>query len=171
MAAERATRAAGNLLAEAHKRGVLPERLVVAPYLQQEQHLRRVPLADLTLDTLPYNAHTTASDSLWAGVPLVTCTGNTFAGRVASSLLRAVGTPELITTTLSEYEALVVELATNRAALQGLRDRLVSQLHSEPLFDSERFTRHFEAGLMQAWSRHLAGLDADHIVVDRANGH
>jgi predicted O-linked N-acetylglucosamine transferase (SPINDLY family) len=159
-----------NLLAEAGKRGVAAERLVFAPYLEQAQHLRRMQLADLFLDTLPCNAHTLATDSLWAGVPLVTCTGNTFAGRVATSLLRAVGMPELITSTLAEYEARVVELARDRSALHSLRDKLGAQLHSSPLFDSARFTRHFEAGIARAWARHQAGLGAEHIFVDGASG-
>lgn len=156
-----------NLVAQARRHGVAGERLVFAPFLEQGLHLRRLQLADLFVDTLPYNAHTTGSDALWAGVPLLTCTGITFAGRVATSLLRAVGMPELITSTPAEYEALALRLASDRAALQGLRDKLARQVRQAPLFDSARFTRHFEAGLAAAWARHQAGLGADHIVVSR----
>jgi predicted O-linked N-acetylglucosamine transferase (SPINDLY family) len=135
----------GNLAREAAGRGVAPERLVFAPRLPQAEHLARHRLADLFLDTLPYNAHTTASDALWAGVPVLTCAGNTFAGRVAGSLLPAVGLGELVTTSLEEYEALAQRLAREPQLLGELRVRLAQNRLTSPLFDTARYTRHVEA--------------------------
>jgi protein O-GlcNAc transferase len=113
----------------------------------------RLALADLVLDTLPYNAHTTGSDTLWAGVPLLTCRGSTFPGRVAASLLQAAGLPELITETLVEYEALAVALAKDQARLAGLRLRLAENRASCTLFDTVCFTRHLEAAFSAMLSR------------------
>ena len=110
-----------------------------------DEHLARHRLADLVLDTLPYNAHTTASDALWAGLPVLTRTGETFASRVAASLLRAIGLPELITATESEFEELAVELAHNPQRLQALRQRLQQNRPTAPLFDCASFTRHLES--------------------------
>jgi predicted O-linked N-acetylglucosamine transferase (SPINDLY family) len=118
---------------------------VFAPRLPQAEHLARHRLADLFLDTLPYNAHTTASDALWAGVPVLTCAGNTFAGRVAGSLLPAVGLGELVTTSLEEYEALAQRLAREPQLLGELRVRLAQNRLTSPLFDTARYTRHVEA--------------------------
>jgi protein O-GlcNAc transferase len=134
-----------NLIREAAARCVAPERLIFARRLPLSQHLARHRLADLFLDTLPFNAHTTASDALWAGLPVLTCVGNTFAGRVAGSLLRAVGLEELITTSLEEYEALAVHLARDAELLVLLRARLARNRLSFPLFDTERSTRAVEA--------------------------
>ena len=134
-----------NLRAQAAKRGVDAERLVFAPKLSPEQHLARNQLADLFLDTLPYNAHTTCSDALWAGVPLVTCYGQAFQARVAASLLKAIDLPELVTTRLGDYEALALELATNPALLRATRDKLARNRLTTPLYDSERFRRNIEA--------------------------
>jgi predicted O-linked N-acetylglucosamine transferase (SPINDLY family) len=118
--------------------------------------MARVALADLFLDTLPYNAHTTASDSLWMGVPVVTCMGDAFAGRVAASLLHAVGLPELVTRTLDDYESLALRLATDPAELQAIRGKLAEQRLSCALFDTDRFRRHIEAAyttMWQSWQR------------------
>ncbi len=120
---ERDTAAKANLAREASARGVAPERLVFAPRLPLSEHLARHRLADLFLDTLPYNAHTTASDALWAGLPVLTCAGSTFAGRVAGSLLRAVGLDELITTSLEEYEALALRLVRDTELMGRFRAR------------------------------------------------
>ena len=120
-------KAAANLRLEAEKRGVAPERLIFAPKASVADHLARHRLADLCLDTLPYNAHTTASDALWAGLPVLTCLGETFAGRVAASLLKAIGLDALITRTLAEYEALALRLARDPAYLATLKDTLESQ--------------------------------------------
>jgi predicted O-linked N-acetylglucosamine transferase (SPINDLY family) len=137
--------AAHNLRREAVARGVAAERLIFAPRVLPEAHLARHQLADLFLDTLPYNAHTTASDSLWVGVPLVTCMGRSFQARVAASILNAIGLPELITTDLDDYEKLALALATDPARLRLLREKLAANRRSTPLFDTARFTRNLEA--------------------------
>jgi predicted O-linked N-acetylglucosamine transferase (SPINDLY family) len=143
--------AASNLRREAQARGVEPERLVFAKRAKLAEHLARHRLADLFLDTLPYNAHTTASDALWTGVPVLTRLGSSFAGRVAASLLRAVGLPELIARSVEEYEALALELATDPALLRQFKDRLAANHLTAPLFDTARFTRHIEAAYTRMW--------------------
>jgi predicted O-linked N-acetylglucosamine transferase (SPINDLY family) len=135
---------AANLRAEADKRGVAAERLIFAPKASVADHLARQRLADLCLDTLPYNAHTTASDALWAGLPVLTCRGETFAGRVAASLLKAIGLDELITRSLADYEALALRLARDPAYLAVLKDRLIRNRDTFPLFDTQSATRHIE---------------------------
>jgi predicted O-linked N-acetylglucosamine transferase (SPINDLY family) len=145
------------LRAQAQHRGVAAERLFFAPLVPQEQHLSRVALADLFLDGLPYNAHTTGSDALWAGVPLVTCRGTAFAGRVAASLLAAAGLPELVTQTPAEFEALAVALAQDRERLAALRARLARDRDTCALFDTARFTRHLETAYRIMMARHRDG--------------
>jgi protein O-GlcNAc transferase len=147
-----------NLKQEAASRGIDPERLVFAARLDLPEHLARHRLADLFLDTLPYNAHTTAADALWTGLPIVTCTGTTFAGRVAASLLHAAGLPELVTESLADYEALALRLARDSAALADIKARLMQNRETAPLFDAARFTRHLEAAYMTMHERHLRGL-------------
>jgi protein O-GlcNAc transferase len=137
--------AAGNLRAEATARGVDANRLLFAPKLSQDQHLARHQLADLFLDTLPYNAHTTCSDALWAGLPVVTCYGKAFHGRVAASLLKAIDMPELVTTRAQDYEALALELAQNSALLKATREKLARNRTTGPLYDSDRFRKGIEA--------------------------
>ena len=137
-------KAATNLRLEAGKRGVAPERLIFAPKASVADHLARHRLADLCLDTLPYNAHTTASDALWAGLPVLTCLGETFAGRVAASLLEAIGLDALITQTLAEYEALALRLAGDPAYLAALKDRLIRNRDGSLLFDTQSATHHIE---------------------------
>ncbi len=137
--------ASENLRREAGARGVAPERLIFAPRAPMTAHLARHQLADLFLDTLPYNAHTTASDCLWAGVPLVTCMGRAFHGRVAASLLQAVGLPELVTHNLQDYESLSLALAQEPVRLSMLRNTLSGNRASAPLFDTARFARSIEA--------------------------
>ncbi|RZA13416.1 MAG: hypothetical protein EOP93_20335, partial [Lysobacteraceae bacterium] len=134
-----------NLRKAATARGVDAARLVFASRVAPDQHLARHRLADLFLDTLPYNAHTTASDALWAGLPLVTCHGKSFQGRVAASLLKFAGLPELVTHRPEDYEALVLELAGNPALLKATRDKLVLNRKTAPLFDSARFVAGLEA--------------------------
>ncbi len=147
-----------NLRAETERRGVAPDRLVFAPPVASvADHLARQRQADLFLDTLPYNAHATASDALWAGVPVLTCLGSTFAGRVAASLVKAVGLPELATASLEEYEALALALARDPARLASLRKRLADNRHATPLFDTARFTRHIEAAYTTMWRRYVNG--------------
>jgi predicted O-linked N-acetylglucosamine transferase (SPINDLY family) len=154
-----------NLRKQAQVRGVDPARLVFAEPVAPDAHLARHALADLFLDTLPCNAHTTASDALWAGLPLLTCRGETFAGRVAASLLHAVGLPQLVTDSLAAYETRAVELATRPAELDALREQLRTTRTTQPLFDSPRFTRDFEHGLRLVHERRLAGLPPDHVDV------
>ena len=149
--------ASRNLRAAAQAAGVAPERLVFAPRRPLDEHLARHRLADLFLDTLPYNAHTTASDALWAGLPLLTCAGTTFAGRVAASLLHAVGLPELVTASLEEYEALGRRLAADPGLLRATREKLARQRLTTPLFDTDRFRRHVEAAYATMWDRWQRG--------------
>lgn len=147
-----------NLRREAETRGVVANRLVFAPKVaRNEDHLARIRLADLFVDTLCYNAHVTAADALWAGVPLLTCSGTTFASRVGGSLLDAVGLPELITTSLSDYEMLALRLARDPELLSSLRQRLARNRASFPLFDTARFTRHLEAAYTTMWERSQRG--------------
>jgi protein O-GlcNAc transferase len=143
-----------NLRCEAQARGVAPDRLVFAPVTSSQEHLARHQLADLFLDTHPYNAHTTASDALWAGLPVLTYAGETFAGRVAGSLLQAVGLSELVTLSLEDYEALARELASNPARLAVLRQKLAQDITTASLFDTVRTTRHIEAAFATMWERH-----------------
>ncbi|HWI14079.1 MAG TPA: acetylglucosamine transferase, partial [Burkholderiales bacterium] len=154
-----------NLRREAEARGVAASRIVFAPVLKADQHLARQRLADLFLDTLPYNAHTTASDALWAGLPVVTCKGTTFAGRVAASLLQAVGLPELVTATYEEYEAVALELARNSSRLAQIKAKLARNRTQSALFDTERFTRHLEAAYTTMWQRAERGEPPAHFAV------
>ena len=155
-----------NLQREAAARGVDPARLVLAPRAPLPEHLARHTLADLFLDTLPYNAHTTASDALWMGVPIVTCKGNTFAGRVAASVLHAAGLLELATESLEDYETLALRLARDPAALANIKTKLVARRGTTPLFDVVRFTRHLEAAYVTMHERRLRGLAPEGFAVD-----
>jgi predicted O-linked N-acetylglucosamine transferase (SPINDLY family) len=152
-----------NLQANAAAHGIDPERLVFAGFMPPPDHLARHRLADLFLDTLPYNAHTTASDALWAGLPVLTRMGETFASRVAGSLLSATGLPELITTSAEDYEQLALRLFRDRAALGSLRQKLADNRLSCALFDSERYTRDLESLYIQMVDRHERGLPPDHL--------
>jgi predicted O-linked N-acetylglucosamine transferase (SPINDLY family) len=135
---------AENLRAAAAARGIDAARLVFALKVDAATHLARHRLADLFLDTLPYGAHTTASDALWAGVPVVTRIGKAFPGRVAASLLKAIDLTELVTQTPAAYEALALDLVRNPALLKATREKLARNRSSAPLYDSERFTRNIE---------------------------
>jgi predicted O-linked N-acetylglucosamine transferase (SPINDLY family) len=154
-----------NLRREARQRGIDPHRLVFAKMLPLAEHLARHRCADLFLDTLPYNAHTTASDALWAGLPLLTQIGETFAGRVAASLLNAAGLPELITTSAREYERTAIELAQNPARLVSIKQKLWDSRLNMPLFDSELYAKHLEAAYAAMHERYLVGLPPAHIHV------
>jgi protein O-GlcNAc transferase len=150
--------AQANLGREAAARGVDPGRLIIAPWTDSiEDHLARHRAADLFLDTLPYNAHSTASDALFAGLPVVTCAGTTFAGRVGASLLKAAGLPELVTNSLEDYEALALSLATDRARLATIRRKLADNRPTCPLFDNDRFRRGVEAAYATMWDIHRRG--------------
>ena len=151
-------RAEANLRAEAAKRGIAPQRLVFAAPLPNAAHLGRLALADLFLDCFAYNAHTTASDALWAGRPLVTLPGEGFAARVASSLLKAAGLPELIAQDTAHYEAIALDLAQDRRKLAAIGDRLAAGRSSCPLFDTAGFTANLEAGYEAIHARFRAGL-------------
>jgi protein O-GlcNAc transferase len=149
--------AGANVKREAEARGVAPERLVFAPRTKPDQHLARHRLADLFLDTLPYNAHTTASDALWMGLPLVTCPGSTFPGRVAASLLHAIGLPELVTNSLGDYEALALKLAREPATLAAIKAKLAANRDTHPMFDTARFARYLESAYATMWERQQRG--------------
>ncbi|MGB8840134.1 MAG: tetratricopeptide repeat protein [Aliidongia sp.] len=147
-----------NLRHEAERRGVAPDRLIFAARVPRpEDHLARHRLAGLMLDTLPFNAHTTASDALWAGLPIVTCPGSGFAGRVAASLLHAVGLPELVTASLEDYEALALRLALEPVLLTEIAAKLARNRTSFPLFDMARFRRHIESAYETMWLRQQRG--------------
>jgi protein O-GlcNAc transferase len=157
-----------NLAREAELRGVARQRLVFAPYITSgEDHLARLALADLFLDTLPYNAHASACDALWAGVPVLSQSGNTFAGRVGASLLRACNLPELIVDSPASYEALALGLAREPSALSAIKGKLVRNRLSCALFDTTRFTRHLEAAYITMWERHGRGQQPESFSVPR----
>jgi protein O-GlcNAc transferase len=149
--------AAANLKREAELRGVAPARLVFAPRTTPDQHLARHRLADLFLDTLPYNAHTTASDALWMGLPLVTTPGSTFPGRVGASLLHAIGLSDLVTASLADYESLAQKLAQEPGALAAIKAKLAANRDSHPMFDTARFARYLESAYATMWERQQRG--------------
>ncbi|MEK9968020.1 MAG: tetratricopeptide repeat protein [Ferrovibrio sp.] len=163
---ESSTGISGMLRREAQQRGVAPERLVFAPRMPSSEHLARHRMADLFLDTFHYNAHTTASDALWAGLPVLTRIGNTFASRVAASLLRAAGLPELVTDSIEAYEALALALARDPARLQAIRTRIAEQRDTCALFDTPRFARGIEAAYRAMWQRHTGGKPPAPIAID-----
>lgn len=146
-----------NLRSEAARRGIAPERLIFAPPMPIAGHLARHRLADLFLDTVPCNAHTTASDALWCGLPVVTCLGHTFAGRVAASLLTALGLTELVAGSLADYRAIAVRLARDPDLLAAVKAKLARNRPGSPLFDTVRMTRHIEAAFTTMWERHQSG--------------
>lgn len=146
-----------NLRNEAEKRGVNPARLIFADRALPADHLARQRLADLFLDTLPCNAHTTASDALWVGLPVLTCLGEAFAGRVAASLLHAAGAADLVTSNLEEYGALALKLAREPALLSDIKARIVRNRDTCPLFDTARLARHIETAYMTMWERWQRG--------------
>lgn len=151
-------RAAANLRGAAQTHGIDPDRVIFASRVpSMADHLARQQLADLFLDTLPYNAHSTAIDALAAGVPVLTCIGQAFAGRVAASMLRAVNLPELVTRGLEEYEALAKRLAADPQLLQAIRGKLENSLRNAPLFDADRYCRHIEAAYTMMWDRWQRG--------------
>lgn len=156
--------AVGNLRTEAAARGIDASRLVFAPLVPAADHLARLRLADLALDTFPYTSHTTGSDALWAGVPLVTRIGNTFASRVAASLLHAVGMPELVAASDEAYFSLARELALDRERLTELRRRLDARRANSPLFDTPRFTTDLERLFRSIWDQHAEGIRAPVVI-------
>ena len=157
--------AAKNLKVEAKKREIDPERLIFGEKIIRSQYLARCRSADLFLDTLPYNAGATASDALWAGLPVLTCMGESFSSRYAASLLFAIGVPELVTLTQAEYEALAIELATNPTKLKLIKGKLENNRLTTPLFDTALFTKHIEAAYTKMYERYQADLSPDHIYI------
>jgi predicted O-linked N-acetylglucosamine transferase (SPINDLY family) len=158
--------AAQNLKAGAETHDVSRQRLVFAPFIASPaHHLARMSLADVFLDTLPYNAHSSAADALIAGVPVLTTPGRTFAGRVAASLLHAAGLPELVAPSLEDYERLALELARDSVVLTELKARLRRALTTQPLFDTARHTRHLERAYVMMWERQQDGRPPAHIAV------
>ena len=161
-----------NLKREAEKQGVEASRLIFVKRTSLTEHLARHRQADLFLDTFPYNAHTTASDALWAGLPLLTLMGESFASRVAASLLTAIDLPELITTTQEEYESLAIELATNPNKLKAIKTKLESNRLTAPLFDTPRFTKHLEEAYITMYERYHNDLPPDNIdIQDEPKSH
>jgi predicted O-linked N-acetylglucosamine transferase (SPINDLY family) len=154
-----------NLRREAQARGIDAQRLVFAPRVEYAQHLARQSLADVFLDTLPFNAGTTASDALWAGVPVVTRPGEAFAARMGASLLHALGMPELITQTPEEYVALAVRLGQDPQFLAETKAKLAANRATQPLFDTARFRRHIEAAYVAMWERVQRGEPPDHLTI------
>jgi predicted O-linked N-acetylglucosamine transferase (SPINDLY family) len=155
-----------NLRREAESRGVDAQRIVFAAYAPaEEDHLARLARADLFLDTLPYNAHTTAADALWAGLPVLTCAGQAFPGRVAASLLHAAGLPELIVPSLAAYEMRAIGLARDHAELAAIKDKLARRRDTAPLFDTARFTRHLETAYAMMLERQRHGLRPESFAV------
>jgi predicted O-linked N-acetylglucosamine transferase (SPINDLY family) len=157
--------ALANLRAEAGKRGITPECVIPASQLDTAAHLARCQSADLFLDTLICNAHTTASDALWTGLPVLTCPGRSFAARVAASIVRAAGLGDLVCDSVAAYEECAVALAADAGALAELRARLAACRDSCALFDTARFVRGLEAGFAWMVRRHSLGAPAQAIDV------
>jgi protein O-GlcNAc transferase len=155
-----------NLRKEAALRGLDPKRLVFAKRMSLPEHLARQKAANLFLDTQPYNAHTTASDALWVGLPVLTCMGESFASRVASSLLYAIGLPELVTETRLEYELLAIELGTNPRKLLAIQNKLKTNKLTTSLFDSKLLTKHIESAYIKMYEQHQENLPPNHIYID-----
>jgi predicted O-linked N-acetylglucosamine transferase (SPINDLY family) len=157
--------AKNNLIKEATARGLDSCRLIFAERMPLPEHLARHRQADLFLDTLPYNAHTTCSDALWAGLPVLTLMGSTFPGRVGASLLKAIDLPELITNTQEEYEAMAIELAINPQKLRDIKLKLARNRLTTPLFDTPLFTKNLETIYTKMMERYQADLQPDHITI------
>ncbi|ALF56607.1 UDP-N-acetylglucosamine--peptide N-acetylglucosaminyltransferase SEC [Nostoc piscinale CENA21] len=157
-----------NLKKAAEARGIDSDRLIFAQYHRKAEHLARHQLADLFLDTLYCNAHTTASDALWAGLPVLTCRGETFASRVGASLLTAVGLPDLVSHNLEQYEQLAIHLGNSPETLLKLKQRLAQNLMSYPLFDTPRFTHNLEQAYFAMWHIYSAGQLPQPIIVDES---
>jgi len=158
-----------NLRKEANKRGVAGDRLIFADRLPLEKHLARHKLADLFLDTFNFNAGATASAALWAGLPLVTKMGKGFVTRVSGSMLSAIGLDEMITKTEQEYEALILDLAINSQRLLSVKQKLISNRLSTPLFDTKLFTRHMEKGYTLAYQNYYNGMEPRSLIINGAN--
>ncbi len=155
-----------NLVEEALKRGVEATRLVFCGSLKPSEYLARYRAADLFLDTLPFNAGTTSSDALWAGLPVLTCAGKSFSSRMGSSLLRAIGLPELVTTTYEDYETLAIELATSPQRIFAIKQKLQQNRLRTPLFDTKSFAKNIEAAYSKIFELHQSDLPPQTIVIE-----
>ena len=155
-----------NLTKEIEKRGIDPKRLVFGDSLDRPEYLARYRVADLFLDTHPYNAGTTASDALKMGLPIITILGKSFNSREAASILTSINLPELITNSLEEYEALAIDLATNPEKLKAIEDKLAANLSTAALYDTPMFTKNLESAYTEMYERYHDGLEPDHIYVE-----
>ena len=158
--------AEANLSQEIIKRGIKPNRLIFGERLKRKEYLARYRVADLFLDTHPYNAGTTASDALKMGLPMLTLKGEAYQARMGASIVNALNLPELITTSSEEYEALAIELATNPEKMKAIKDKLASNLSTAPLFDTKLFTKNLESAYTEMYERYHKGLEPDHIYVE-----
>ena len=154
-----------NLQQEANKRDVSSDRLIFAKSMVLDKHLARHKVADLFLDTFPYTAHTTCSDALWAGLPVLTCTGESFASRVSASLLNAIGLSELATHTNKEYEDMAIELANNPIRLKEIKNKLEKNKLEKPLFNTKLFTKHIESAYTEMHKKYIKNEKPDHIKI------
>lgn len=154
------------LIQEAQKQGIMASRIIFAKRVPQAAHRSRLPQADLFLDTFNYNAHTTASEALWSGVPVITMPGKQFSARVAASLLTCIGLDDLIAETPEQYQALALRIARKPEYLAEIKTRLRDGITNGPLYNTELFTRNFEALMEKALARFDAGLKPDHISLD-----
>ena len=154
-----------NILDSASRLGVDESRIIFAKHVPVEEHLNRIKMADLFLDTLPYNAHTTASEALRMGVPVITLIGNSFASRVAASIVTACDMPELITQTQDGYESLAIELAKNQGRFNSIKQKLIENLATSSLLDSQRFTKNLEMAYEEMNARAHSKQEPDHIIV------
>jgi hypothetical protein len=154
-----------NLIHEASLRGIDRARLVFGGRIPVEDYLARYRVCDLFLDTFPYNAGTTASDALWVGLPVLTLMGQSFASRMAASLLNAIGLPELITNTQAEYETLAIELAMNHQKLRDIKLKLANNRLTTPLFDTPLFVKNIEAAYLAMVEQYQADLESEHIFI------
>jgi predicted O-linked N-acetylglucosamine transferase (SPINDLY family) len=160
--------ALANLRMQAQHHGVNPDRLVFAQRVPLvEDHLARYRLADLFLDTTPYNAHTTAADALFVGLPVLTCQGKTFSGKVAASLLQAIGMPELVTESIEHYVQLALELSRDPARLGAWKQKLMDHINTHPLFQTRQYCRHLESAFTTMHSQQHAGGGLSSFAVDR----
>jgi predicted O-linked N-acetylglucosamine transferase (SPINDLY family) len=153
------------LKSEASKQGINESRLIFGTHIDRAEYLARYKIADLFLDTFPYNARTTASDALWAGLPVLTYMGESFASRVAASLLNAIEMPELITTSQKEYEATAIELASKPEKLKAIKEKLKQNRLTTALFDTPRFTKNIETAYEEMYKRYYSKMPLDHIYV------
>ena len=154
-----------NLKKEAAKKGINSNRIIFVRRIPMEEHLARHKIADLFLDTYPYGAHTASSDALWTGLPIVTLTGQSFASRVAGSILTAIDIPELITQTKEEYENLILDLATNKNKLNQIKEKLSKNILTKPLFNTKLYTKNIESAYIKIYERHLKNLPVENIEI------